>query len=109
MHDENDADSFTFGLKLKNGTTLWKKPPRGANWASPVTLKSSVQWVGLQSKEGLAFLNPSNGEILELRRRCIHNPSSVISSNNVVLIPSNGLTALEEPVAGKTPIMETIN
>ena len=103
---ENDADSFTFGLNLKNGTTLWKKVrPRGANWTSPVTLKkSSVQWVGLQSKEGLAFLNPSNGEILwNYEDGASTIPSSVISSNNVVLIPSNGLTALEEPVAGKAP------
>ena len=103
---ENDADSFTFGLKLKNGTTLWKKVrPRGANWTSPVTLKkNSVQWVGLQSKEGLAFLNPSNGEILwNYEDGASTIPSSVISSNNVVLIPSNGLTALEEPVAGQAP------
>ena len=103
---ENDADSFTFGLNLKNGTTLWKKVrPRGANWTSPVTLKkSSLQWVGLQSKEGLAFLNPSNGEILwNYEDGASTIPSSVISSNNVVLIPSNGLTALEEPVAGKAP------
>ena len=103
---ENDADSFTFGLNLKNGTTLWKKVrPRGANWTSPVTLKkSSVQWVGLQSKEGLAFLNPSNGEILwNYEDGASTIPSSVISSNNVVLIPSHGLTALEEPVAGQAP------
>jgi outer membrane protein assembly factor BamB len=103
---ENDADSFTFGLNLKNGTTLWKKVrPRGANWTSPVTLKkSSVQWVGLQSKEGLAFINPSNGEILwNYEDGASTIPSSVVSSNNVVLIPSNGLTAMEEPVAGKAP------
>ena len=103
---ENDADSFTFGLNLKNGTTLWKKVrPRGANWTSPVTLKkNSVQWVGLQSKEGLAFLNPSNGEILwNYEDGASTIPSSVISSNNVVLIPSHGLTALEEPVAGQAP------
>jgi outer membrane protein assembly factor BamB len=103
---ENDAESFTFGLNLKNGTTLWKKVrPRGANWTSPVTLKkSSVQWVGLQSKKGLAFINPSNGEILwNYEDGASTIPSSVISSNNVVLIPSNGLTAMEEPVAGKAP------
>jgi outer membrane protein assembly factor BamB len=103
---ENDADSFTFGLNLKNGTTLWKKVrPRGANWTSPVTLKkSSVQWVGLQSKEGLAFINPSNGEILwNYEDGASTIPSSVVSSNNVVLIPSNGLTAMEEPDAGMAP------
>ena len=82
-----------------------KSQAKRSQLTSPVTLKkSSVQWVGLQSKEGLAFLNPSNGEILwNYEDGASTIPSSVISSNNVVLIPSNGLTALEEPVAGKAP------
>ena len=36
---ENDAESFTCGLNLTNGTTIWKKDrPRGANWTSPSIL-----------------------------------------------------------------------
>ena len=61
---ENDADSYSFGLSLKIGTPLWKKErPKGANWTSPVVLKkNSKELVGLQSKEGLVFLKPDNGE-----------------------------------------------
>ena len=103
---ENDADSFTFGLSPMNGTTLWKKErPKGANWTSPVVLKKGLQeWVGLQSKKGLAFLNPNTGEILwNYEDGASTIPSSAISAENVVLIPSNGLTALDEPSEGKDP------
>ena len=103
---ENDANSFTFGLSLMNGTTLWKKErPKGANWTSPVVLKKgSQEWVGLQSKKGLAFLNPNTGEILwNYEDGASTIPSSAIGTENVVLIPSNGLTALDEPSEGKTP------
>ena len=103
---ENDADSFTFGLSLMNGTTQWKKErPKGANWTSPVVLKKGPQeWVGLQSKKGLAFLYPNTGEILwNYEDGASTIPSSAISAENVVLIPSNGLTALDEPSEGKDP------
>ena len=103
---ENDADSFTFGLSLMNGTTQWKKErPKGANWTSPVVLKKGSQkWVGLQSNKGLAFLHPNTGEILwNYEDGASTIPSSAISAENVVLIPSNGLTALDEPSEGKDP------
>ena len=103
---ENDADSFTFGLSLMNGTTQWKKErPKGANWTSPVVLKKGSQkWVGLQSNKGLAVLHPETGEILwNYEDGASTIPSSAISAENVVLIPSNGLTALDEPSEGKDP------
>ena len=103
---ENDADSFTFGLSLMNGTTLWKKErPKGANWTSPVVLKKgSQEWVGLQSKKGLVLLHPNTGEIIwNYEDGASTIPSSAISAENVVLIPSNGLTALDEPSEGKDP------
>ena len=103
---ENDADSFTFGLSLVNGTTLWKKErPKGANWTSPVVLKKgSQELVGLQSKEGLTFLKPNTGDtVWNYEDGASTIPSSTISSENVVLVPSNGLTALDEPSEGKTP------
>ena len=104
---ENDADSFTFGLNLKNGTTLWKKDrPRGANWTSPVVLKNkSFEWVGLQSKEGISFLKPVNGEFMwQYKDGASTIPSSAISfENKTLLVPSNGLTALRTPEYGKKP------
>ena len=56
---ENDADSFTFGLSLMNGTTLMeKRTSEGCKLDFPgCSQKGSQEWVGLQSKEGLSFLN----------------------------------------------------
>ena len=104
---ENDADSFTFGLNVKNGTTLWKKNrPRGANWTSPVVLNNdSMILVGLQSKAGISFIEPSSGEsVWNYLDGAATIPSSTIVRDNSVVVPSNGLTALQIPAAGKEPI-----
>ena len=109
---ENDADSFTFGINLKNGTTLWKKSrPRGANWTSPVVLKKNFNaWIGLQSKEGLSFLKPESGEVVFTYEGGASTiPSSAIASDCTVLIPSNGLTAIREPIPGEKPIQKWSN
>ena len=103
---ENDADSFTFGLNLQNGMSIWRKNrPRGANWTSPVVLKKgSSTWVGLQSKKGLAFINPLDGEVLwNFEGGASTIPSSAITDENTVIVPSNGLTAFEQPIAAKSP------
>jgi outer membrane protein assembly factor BamB len=96
---ENDADSYTFGLNLQNGTTNWKKlRPKGANWTSPIILKDkSTEWVGLQSKTGLTFVLPSNGdEFWSYNDGASTIPSSAIAPNRSVLIPSNGITAIKK-------------
>ena len=55
---ENDADSFTFGLDLANGATLWKRRPRGANWTSPIVMREKGrEIVALQSKDGLSAID----------------------------------------------------
>ena len=61
---ENDADSFTFGLDLTNGITVWKKQrPKSANWTSPVIMtKKGQALVGLQSREGMTAIEPRTGE-----------------------------------------------
>ena len=103
---ENDAESFTFGLNLQNGMSIWRKNrPRGANWTSPVVLKKgSSTWVGLQSKKGLAFINPLDGEVLwNFEGGASTIPSSAITDENTVIVPSNGLTAFEQPIAAKSP------
>ena len=101
---ENDAESFTVGLSLANGTTLWKKDrPRGANWTSPSVLgKGSQQQVVLQSMKGVAVIDPKTGKdqwIYEDGAATI--PSSTISGNTI-LVPSNGLTALQARDDGKS-------
>ena len=50
---ENDADSFTFGLNLQNGISIWKKKQtkRSKLDLTRSSEKGSSSWVGLQSKE----------------------------------------------------------
>jgi len=101
---ENDAESFTAGLSLRNGTTLWKKDrPRGANWTSPTILgKGKNQQVALQSMKGIAVLDPKTGK----DQWKYEDGAATIPSNTVlgstILVPSNGLTALQARADGKS-------
>ncbi|MDC0363469.1 PQQ-binding-like beta-propeller repeat protein, partial [Opitutales bacterium] len=95
---ENDADSFSFGLNLTDGTTSWKKErPRAANWTSPISLKYKGQEiVGLQSNEGLTAIDPKTGENLwAYQDGASTMSSSTWTKENILLIPSNGLTAIK--------------
>tara|TARA_B100001027_G_scaffold80336_2_gene55028 strand:+ start:1464 stop:2660 length:1197 start_codon:yes stop_codon:yes gene_type:complete len=95
---ENDADSFSFGLDLGLGTTKWKKErPRGANWTSPITLGSQGrELVALQSKQGLIALEPETGQKLwSFEDGASTIPSSSWTEQGILLIPSNGMTALK--------------
>ncbi len=103
---ENDADSFTFGLDLANGSTIWKKDrPRGANWTSPIVLRlKGREIVALQSKDGLSAIEPSSGEeIWSFDGGASTIPSSAWSEQGLVLVPSNGLTALKMNSTGERP------
>ena len=103
---ENDADSFTFGLDLANGATLWKKDrPRGANWTSPIVMREKGrEIVALQSKDGLSVIEPSSGEeIWSFDEGASTIPSSAWSQQGLVLVPSNGLTALKMNATGERP------
>ena len=103
---ENDADSFTFGLDLANGATLWKKDrPRGANWTSPIVMRTKGrEIVALQSKDGLSAIEPSSGEeIWSFDGGASTIPSSAWSQQGLVLVPSNGLTALKMNATGERP------
>ena len=103
---ENDADSFTFGLDLANGATLWKiDRPRGANWTSPIVMRTKGrEIVALQSKDGLSAIEPSSGEeIWSFDGGASTIPSSAWSQQGLVLVPSNGLTALKMNATGERP------
>ena len=103
---ENDADSFTFGLDLANGSTLWKKDrPRGANWTSPIVMREQGrEIVALQSKDGISAIEASSGEeIWSFEGGASTIPSSAWSGQGFVLVPSNGLTALKANSTGERP------
>lgn len=103
---ENDAYSFTCGLNLQTGTSLWKKNrPRGANWTSPIVVKSKGrELVVLQSKEGVSVIEPRTGEnIWSYEKGASTIPSSAWSDLGLILIPSDGMTALKIPGDGDEP------
>ena len=94
---ENDADSFTTGINLNTGETIWKNiRPKGANWTSPVLLgKGNEQKVALQSLKGISMINPSTGkEFWNYQEGASTIPSST-PAGDILLVPSNGLTALK--------------
>tara|TARA_Y100001934_G_scaffold141791_1_gene170672 strand:- start:509 stop:1708 length:1200 start_codon:yes stop_codon:yes gene_type:complete len=101
---ENDAESFTAGLCLANGSTLWKKErPRGANWTSPAVIgKGGSQQVLLQSMKGLAMIDPKNGkDQWKYEEGASTIPSSTVAGHTI-LVPSNGLTALKARTDGRS-------
>ena len=94
---ENDAYSFSMGINMNNGETLWKKNrPRAANWSSPTLFGiGDNQAIILQSKEGVSVVNPKSGkEIYSFSEGASTIPSST-PAGNILLVPSNGMTALE--------------
>ena len=102
---ENDADSFSAGLDLKTGKTLWRKSrPKGANWTSPTVLKSvkNEELVALQSGKGLLVVEPKTGK----DRWNYAEGASTIPSTTVMgdslFIPSNGLTAVKSREDGRS-------
>ncbi len=101
---ENDAESFTAGLSLLNGNTIWKKDrPRGANWTSPTILKQGKKIkVVLQSMKGVTLIEPESGkDYWSYNEGASTIPSSTVSGK-IILVPSNGLTALKGLVKSKS-------
>jgi outer membrane protein assembly factor BamB len=95
---ENDADSYSFGLDLQNGTTLWlKKRPKAANWTSPVIINTKGRsLVGLQSKEGITAIEPKTGKtVWDYQDGASTIPSSTWTGKGILLLPSHGITALQ--------------
>lgn len=94
---ENDAYSFSIGINLSNGETLWKKDrPRAANWTSPTLFgKGDNKTIILQSKEGVTVINPKNGQELYTFSEGASTIPSSTPVGDILLIPSNGMTALK--------------
>ena len=94
---ENDAESFATGLDVETGKSRWKKTrAKKANWTSPVLFKdgSGRTIVMLQSSAGIEAIDPLSGSrVWEFTKGASTIPSSVVT-NDLLLVPSNGLTAL---------------
>lgn len=102
---ESDSEAFTAGLELTTGVNRWKLPrARGANWTSPVVLKAGgVELVALQSSLGIAAVDPATGKTAwNYTNNTSVTPSSTLSGHTL-LVPSQGLTALEFGSGAATP------
>ncbi|QDT96664.1 outer membrane protein assembly factor BamB family protein [Gimesia aquarii] len=104
---ENDDDSFTTGLDVKTGIARWKiNRPRVANWTSPAILQSSPNAepvVLLQSSEGVDGIYPETGETAWQYEQGAGRIPSTTVGDNILYVPSNGLTALSPGSSSDPP------
>ena len=101
---ENDADSFASGLDVYTGETRWKRArPKRANWSSPsaITESSGEVLALLQGSGGVEAVKPITGEVMWSYKSGASTIPSLVVSDGVVYVPSNGLTALQSE-AGKS-------
>ncbi len=101
---ENDSDSFVAGIDLKYGKNLWKiTRKKQANWTSPLVLNGSDEkaLVALQSGWGVDVISPATGQtVWSFKGGASTIPSSAADANNVLYVPSNGLTAIKAGADG---------
>ena len=101
---ENDGDSFASGLDVYTGETRWKRArPKRANWSSPsaITESSGEVLALLQASAGVEAVRPMTGELMWSYKSGASPIPSLVVSEGVAYVPSNGLTALQ-PEAGKS-------
>jgi outer membrane protein assembly factor BamB len=102
---ENKGDSFATGLDLANGLTRWRHEREHAmNWTSPALFGQGDQTaVLLQSPGKLTAYRPRDGaQLWQHQAGCSVIPS-IVAGDELLFLPSDGLTALRAPVEGSTP------
>jgi outer membrane protein assembly factor BamB len=111
---ENKTDSFAAGLDTATGETRWRidREPE-MNWTSPAVLRGKTpadDLVLLQSTTGLTLNDPMTGkEVWNHKATCSGIPS-VSSTNDFILLPAAGLTALRyKPGTDKAESVWTSN
>lgn len=102
---ESQSEAFTAGLDLKDGVNRWKlERARGPNWTSPVVVKTGAsEFVALQSSKGIVAVEPGAGRIMWHYTNSASSVPSSTPDGSTLLVPSQGLTALDLGVAGEPP------
>jgi outer membrane protein assembly factor BamB len=107
MQVESDAEAFTEGLDAETGVARWKiERPRQSNWTSPTILRGGDggrDLVLLQSSKGIAAIRPASGEVVWNYSEGAATIPSSTSLENVVYVPSHGVTALKPVSSSKAP------
>ena len=107
VQSENDSESFAVGIDADNGKNRWRMDrPKAANWTSPVVMDDAAngkKLVILQSSKGVTAVDPASGEIAwNFADGASTIPSSVVAGG-ILLVPSNGITALRPRTADAEP------
>ena len=101
---ECDAESFTTGLDVENGTSRWKMDrPRRANWTSPGIMRGkdgAPDHVLIQSSAGVVAVEPQSGKIVWDYTDGASTTPSLVVSQEVAYVPSHGITALRPSPSG---------
>ena len=107
---ECDAESFTTGLDVENGTSRWKLDrPRRANWTSPGIMRGKTgapDHVLVQSSAGVVAIEPKSGKIAWTYSDGAATIPSLVVSQEIAYVPSHGITALRpSPTGSDVPEM----
>ena len=107
---ENQNDSFAEGIDTQTGRTRWHldRVP-SAVWCSPVAVAgkdAALDAVLLQSHEGITAVGALTGRSLWFYETQCSGIPSPVRLGEVLLVPSNGLTALQLPDATVGPVLD---
>lgn len=103
---ENDTESYTLGLEVRDGTNRWRLDrPKLANWTSPVFVagEGGRRLVALQSGKGLAAVDPASGKVVWNYADGASTIPSGAPAGAVVFVPSFGLTAIQADAGQAVP------
>ena len=107
---EADTEAFAMGLDVDTGATRWRLDRhRRANWCSPIVWERDAtadRLVVLQASNGVWVVRPRTGDLIARFDGGASTISSSAAFGDLLLVPSNGLTALKLPQSGSE--LETV-
>ena len=104
---ENDSQPLALGVDTTTGQNRWKLiRPKAANWTTanllPGAGKGGKTLVALQSKTGIDALDPATGKTEWAYEGGASTIPSSTRQGSLLLVPSNGLTAIKPRHDGST-------
>ncbi len=105
---ENDSQSLTVGLDASDGRTIWKvdRVPK-AMWTTPVVIsarRSKRPAVVLQAADGLTAYDLRTADVVWRFDGGCSTQASTIALEDLLLVPSGGLTALQLDASGQPQV-----